>query len=211
MPRRTRYLSAGGEPSTVPGLLARNKPTSRYQKTVVGDVEHAATLTGEVRRRGVRCVGIEEHDVAGLGRHRTGIHAAHVVGGEGRPLIADESPRVVSRGQLQAPVPRGGGIDADHRGDEQVGVGAPARLLVLMGLEAVAPGQLEVDLVLEEHGRLAEEPGREAAQLVAVAQGREAGMERAEVLDPLEHPLSRTEQARLEVHHAPARRLGLTL
>ena len=80
-----------------------------------------------------------------------------------------------------------------------------------MGLEAVAARQLEVDLVLEEHGRLPEELGHGAAQLVTVAQGGKAGMERAEILDPLEHALSGTQQARLEVHHLSTGNLGETL
>src|SRR6185312_829021 len=120
------------------------------------------------------------------------------------PLVPDESASVVAGGQLEAAVLARGVVDADHRGDEQVRVDAPARLLVLVGLEAVAPRQLEVDLVLEEHRGLAEQRGGGPAELVALAQGREAGVERAEVLDALEHALARLQQARLEVHHAVA-------
>src|SRR5439155_25782776 len=115
------------------------------------------------------------------------------------PLLADEPARVVSGAQLEAPVLGRRGVDADHRGDEEVGVGAPAGLLILMWLEAVAAGQLEVDLVLEEDRGLAEEARHRAAELVPVAQLGEPGVERAEGLDPLEHPLARTQEARLEV------------
>src|SRR4029077_18878842 len=76
---------------------------------------------------------------------------------------------------------------------------------------AVAPGQLEVDLVLEEHRRLAEQPGHRAAELVAVAETREAVVEGAEVSDPLKHALVRTQQARLVIFHGSPAHLGLTL
>ena len=113
--------------------------------------------------------------------------------------------------ELETAVLGGGGVDADHGGDEKIGVGAPAGLLVLMGLEAVAAGELEVDLVLEEDGGLAEEAGDGAAELGAVAEGGEAGMEGTEVFDALEDALGGVQQAGLEVHHGAAGcfRLGL--
>jgi hypothetical protein len=181
------------------------------RSAVVGDVEHAPALAGEIRARGVRRVGIEEHRIARPRRDRTTPEASHVVVGERLPFFPDEPARVVSGAELEAAVLGGGGVDADHGGDEEIGVGAPAGLLVLMRLEAVAARKLEVDLVLEEDGRLAEEPGHRAAELAAVAQVRELGVERAEVLDPLQHALAWTQEARLEVLHGSPGHLGETL
>ena len=153
----------------------------------------------------MRRVGIEEHRVAGLRRHRAAAEAPHVVVGEGLPLLPEQPAGVVAGAQLQAAVLCGGGVDAEHGGHEQIGVGAPAGLLILVGLEAVAAGKLEVDLVLEEHGGLVEEPCHGAAELLAVAQFSEPVVERAEVLDPLQHALARAEEARLEVLHGSTR------
>src|SRR4029453_16481263 len=117
---------------------------------VVGDVEHAPALGSEVRARGVRGIGVEEHRVARPGRYRAATELAHVVVGEGLPLLAQEPARVLASAQLEAAVLGGGGIDADHGGDEQVRVGAPAGLLVLVRLEAVSAGERGFYLFLEE-------------------------------------------------------------
>src|SRR5262249_11411353 len=58
-------------------------------------------------------------------------------------------------------------------------VGAPAGLLILMRLEAVAARELEVDLVLEEDRGLLQQARYRAQELVAVAQRGEPGVERA--------------------------------
>ncbi len=49
------------------------------------------------------------------------------------------------------------GVDADQYRDVIAGIGVPAGRHVLMRLEAVAAGQLEIDLVLEQHRRLFQE------------------------------------------------------
>src|SRR5215831_9281115 len=202
-------FDVGWEALPLVGEISRAVITGR--PAVVRDVEHAPSFGSEVRRRGVRRVGIEEYRVARAGRHRLRAEAAHVVIGERRPLFADEPAGVVSGAQLEAAVLGCGGVDAEHGGDEQVGVCPPAGLLVLVRLEAAPARQLEVDLVLEEDGRLTEKPGDGAAELVALAQLGEPGVERAKVLDPLQHAVVRTQEARLEVLHGAPGHLGQTL
>ena len=63
-------------------------------------------------------------------------------------------------------------VHRDQRRDVQRRVPRPAGLHVLVSLEAAAAGQLEIDLVLEEHGRLAEQLSAGALQLRPVARRR---------------------------------------
>src|SRR4030095_8989448 len=172
---------------------------------------HARARGGGWGPRGGGSIELEEDDVAGLGGDGTGVEALHVGSGHGGPLAAEEAAGVLTGAELETAILGGGGVDADHGGDEEIGVGAPAGLLVLVGLEAVAAGELEVDLVLEEHGGLAEEGGHGATELGAVAEGGEAGVKGAEVLHALEDALGGVEEAGLEVHHGAAGSFGLSL
>src|SRR5215475_8691785 len=84
-----------------------------------------------------------------MGGHGASMHALHVLVGQRRPLLSHEAARVLARAQLEAAVLGGGGIDADHGGDEEVGIDAPARLLVLMRLKPSPPGSLKLILSLK--------------------------------------------------------------
>ena len=70
------------------------------------------------------------------------------------------------------------------------------------------PGELEVDLVLEEDGRLAEEIAHAPEELVPVEEGLEPRVVRVEVLDAVDEPMSRLAQALLAVDHPGAGLLG---
>src|SRR3546814_5822632 len=110
----------------------------------------------------MRAIGIEEHHVARSRRASDELHFRHLAAVERRPLVADHSLVVESGGQFEAAVLRRRRIDADQRSDEQIGIAAPAGLLILMRLEAVAPGFLKLILSLN---RMAGSPKRsETAQ-----------------------------------------------
>lgn len=59
--------------------------------------------------------------------------------------------------ELQAAVFHRSFVNAHHHADEKGGVIPPAGLGVLVGLEAVAAGHLEIDLLLEQDGFLAQQ------------------------------------------------------
>ncbi len=80
-----------------------------------------------------------------------------MLGAERRPLGADRALVVPVRGHFQAAVGRARRVDADQYRDLIAGIGVPAGLHVLVCLEAIAAGQLEIDLVLEQHRRLFQE------------------------------------------------------
>ena len=84
----------------------------------------------------------------------------------------------------------------------------PAGLHVLVGLEAATAGQLEVDLVLEEHDRLAEQLSAGALQRPS-RELPEALVVRQHVLHAIQDPLAGA--ALLEIHHVPAGSLRPTL
>src|SRR5262249_1454422 len=124
--------------------------------------------------------------------------------GQGGPLGSDQSPSVAARCQLEAPVRLGRVVDGHQGRDEQRRVDAPSGLLILVRLEAVAARQLEVDLVLEEDGRLAEEGVDAAEELVPVEERLESRVVRIEVLDAVHQPPPRLAEALLAVDHPDA-------
>ena len=111
------------------------------------------------------------------------------------------------RRQLEAAVLQGGGVDAHERGEEKGGVDRPARLLVLMRLEAVAARHLEVDLVLEERDRPAEQRGRHFGERAPVehARGSRRGTGRGSRCGS--HPAPRLVAVGLPVDHVPVAHL----
>jgi len=74
-----------------------------------------------------------------------------------------------------------------------------------MGLEAAAPGQLEIDLVLEQDRRLAHEIGDRLAQAALGIKRAQALVKRGQVLDALHHAAARLGEAILVIDHVPAR------
>merc|ERR1711879_988684 len=88
-----------------------------------------------------------------------------------RPGTRDRGgPCCAARHHLEAAVLLGGLIDVDHDRDVQaLAVHPPARGVILMRLEALAAGVLEVDLLLVEDGSVAvEELGDEVEEALAV-------------------------------------------
>ena len=114
---------------------------------------------------------------------------------------------MVPAGDLQATVQGRRFVDADHRGEKEIGVGAPARLLVLMEFEPAAAGQLEIDLVFEQDGLLAEQLRDRVVEFAGAKQAAETIMVGGVVFQPVEHP-SAVLQAFLEIHHVLARGFG---
>ncbi len=107
---------------------------------------------------------------------------------------------MLSGSDLEATVLGGRIVDRHHHGDEERGIGRPTGLLVLMRLEPIAAWQLEVDLVLEHHGRLSEEL-RRAGKERPVQQAIEVGVKGTEILDPLDEAGLLVAQARLAINH----------
>ena len=81
------------------------------------------------------------------------------------------------------------GVDGDEDGDEVAGVGIPSRLDVLVRREALAIGQLEIDLLLEQHRRGLQHLAGEFGEAGAENEIGEQGVLLDEPLDPREHPL----------------------
>ena len=138
----------------------------------------------------MRREGIEEHGVAGLGRIGLEVHLRDLLFGQRCPLLADQAAVVPAGDNLQAAVLDGCRIDRHQCSDVEVGVVVPAGLDVLVRLEAVAPGHLEVDLLLEERGGLAEQLGDRLNHAALVEQPVEGRVEAGEVLDSLDHAMA---------------------
>src|SRR5208337_1719200 len=106
----------------------------------------------------VREEAVEEDDVARLRRHGAQGNPGHLLERDRAPFLADEPVEArPADGYLQATVLDGGLVDADHRRGEEGRIARPPGLLVLMQLEAGTARLLEVDLLLEQHGRAAEQ------------------------------------------------------
>ena len=116
----------------------------------------------------------------------------------------NEAAIVLPAGDLEAAVPGRRFVDADHRGEKEIGVGTPARLLVLMEVESAAAGQLEIDLVFEQHSPLAEQLRDCVVEFAGAKQAAETIMVGGVVFQPVEHPCA-VLQAFLEIHHVLAR------
>jgi hypothetical protein len=117
--------------------------------------------------------------------------------GERLPL-AKELAAMVAGDELKAAVLERRLVDADRDRDEVTGIALPAGLGILMRLEAVAARHLEVDLLLEQHGFLAEQlTGRSPQHLGKL---REALMKERDVLDARNETRVGIEPARLVVH-----------
>ena len=114
-------------------------------------------------------------------------------------------------GGFEAAVLHGRRIDADQRRNMQGGVGVPARLYILVGGEAVAAGQLEIDLVFEQHRRLAEQLSHPAGQRAAAHEAVETVVIGADVFHPVEDACPRFGQAVVEIFHPFAGGLGARL
>jgi len=123
-------------------------------RTRVRDIQDATPYGGSVRAGCVRHEAVEEDYVPRVGLHRGERQSVRF---ERSPFLAEQSLLVPGRGDLQAAVFERGRVDTDHRGEKQGCMDAPARLLVLMELEPAAASQLEVDLVLEQHGFVTED------------------------------------------------------
>jgi hypothetical protein len=150
----------------------------------------------------MRHEAVEEDDIARLGLHRL---KRQPVAFQRMPLLPDEPLLVPASGDFEAAILECGRIDRDHRGEEQRRVDAPSRLLILMGRETTAARQLEIDLVLEQHGLAAQQRARPGDQAALPQQGVEPGMERTEILDPLNEPAPGLDQAVLVVNHLAPR------
>ena len=114
------------------------RPVIALGEAVVGDVEHSPGLVGEVRARAMGDERVEEDGVARRGRVGDEVDAPEVLLRQRRPLGTDQAAGVVPGRQLEASVGLGRVVDRDEGGDEQGRVDAPAGLLVLVRLEAVA-------------------------------------------------------------------------
>src|SRR5262249_19853349 len=77
-------------------------------------------------------------------------------------------------------------------------------LNVLVQREAAAARQLEVDLLLEEHGIVVEDVGHRVGDARVADDGVEIGVGLDELLDAGEHARARLGEAVLEVHHLPS-------
>src|SRR5262249_34282327 len=107
-------------------------------ETVVGDVKHAPLLPRKVRPRAMRHVAVEEDDVACP--HRQGLEgeAGHVGRLQRSPFGPEQPAAVLAGRDFKAAILQRRIVDRDHHSNEERGVFAPPRLLVLMRLEAVA-------------------------------------------------------------------------
>src|SRR4051794_4373126 len=74
-----------------------------------------------------------------------------------------------------------------------------------MELETAAARQLEIDLVLEQHGLVAEQRACPGDQPAVPQKDIEAGIERAHILDALHDPSPGLGQAALEIDHRASR------
>ena len=83
----------------------------------------------------------------------------------------------------------------------------PADLGVLVGLEAVAARHLEIDLLLEQHRRLAEQRAGPPEQLRAMHQSVKIAMEAVEILESRQHLTAGLQQRVLMVEPDAAGRL----
>ena len=79
------------------------------------------------------------------------LHIRHVVFGKRIPFSEQAAP-VVACGNLQTTVIYSGFIYSHHYIDVVAPVFFPSRLRVLVGLEAIRPGHLEINLFLEQDG-----------------------------------------------------------
>jgi hypothetical protein len=111
---------------------------------------------------------------------------------------------VLSGRELETAVLDSGVVDAHERGQEERGEDRPARLLILMRLEAGPARHLEVDLVLEERHRPTEQ-GRGDLREPPREQRAEALVVRLEILDAVPDSGPRLGAVRLPVDHVTAR------
>jgi len=105
----------------------------------------------------------------------------------------------------------GASIDTHQHGDvDRVAVSPPSSRVILMRLEALRAGELEVDLLLVRDGRLLEEIADGLEHLGSVRERVVRLVELEEVLDALQDT-SAVLLAVLKVHHPLAGRLGPAL
>src|ERR1700679_3618548 len=106
--------------------------------TVVGNIEDAPLVRGQIRSG---CVGnktVEEHDIARPCRDRHQFEAGHLGSSERLPLTANQSGLAGAVRYFQAAILKRRMIDRYQRGDEQRCVTRPSCLLILMWLETRA-------------------------------------------------------------------------
>src|ERR1700678_3663601 len=101
-------------------------------------------------------VAVEKQHVAGLCRYRLEIEVPYFLGGQWGPFAPDQPGLARAGCHFQAAIFDRRSIDGDHRRDEQGCIGRPSSLLILMRFESSAARHLEIDLLLEEHRRLAQ-------------------------------------------------------
>ena len=89
--------------------------------------------------------------------------------------------------QFQTPVLYRRGIYDDRRGDIERRVGFPSRLGVLVGLEAAAARQFEIDLFLEQNSFFPEQAATGATEF-GIEQSRHPVMIGNEIFDAVQQP-----------------------
>ena len=94
-------------------------------------------------------------------------------------------------------------VDRDHGADEVARIALPPGLGILVRLEAGTARHLEIDLLLEEDGLLAEKLGDRRPQ--GRAQPGEASVERRDLLDPVDQGAAGRKPAVLVIDPVPAR------
>ena len=119
---------------------------------------------------------------------------------------AEQALAVMPGGNAQAAVLNRRGVDGDNGRDEEVRIGVPPRLGILVRLEAVSPGLLEVYLFLEQHRRFPEQLFDRRCQ--GLRQGRESRVIGGDVLDPADDLLAGPFLIRLPEYPVPPRHFG---